>query len=151
MNPATRETARVSPIHQAVIDALVESDYPARYAAASPAGCALAQSLPDLGARDYLASFCATEPGAHRVLGLSLALGRTAAPDALAAAYSVAAWAALALDRKTFAQILLRRATAADPRYSLALLLFEGLYLSDLPAVAYREASAATRLRLTCP
>lgn len=148
MTPVTRDTASVLPPHQAVIDALMKSKYPARHAAASPAGRALAQALPNLGARDYLATFCAAESGAHRVLGLTLALAHTAAPEVAAPAYSVAAWAALALGCKVRAQVLLCRAMAANPTYSLALLLFDGLYLHDLPPAAYRETSAATRVRL---
>lgn len=146
MNTPVREFAVLTPVHQALVDGLMESDYPALRAAATPVGAALGDALPDIATRDYLATFCGTEPGAHRVLGLTTALGRAAVSAHYAApAFSLATWAALALGHRDRAHVLLQRALAADEHYSLALLLANGLYLHDLPPLAYRQVATRTR------
>ncbi len=149
MNIPGRESAVLTPINQALVDALMESEYPARRAAATPPGAALAAVLPEILTRDYLATFCCTESGARRVLGLTLAFARSAESPVLAApAFSLAAWAALALGHRDRAHVLVQRALAADEHYSLAVLVAEALYVHDLPPDAYRHASAATLERL---
>lgn len=70
------------------------------------------------------------------------------------AAYTAAAFAALALGHRERAILLLNAALEAEDalgqehEYVLAHQLAHGIYVYDLPAAAYREMARSTRLRL---
>src|SRR6185437_13701892 len=83
----------------------------------TPDGAALREALLCPAARDYLITYCLNEAGAHRVLGLALALGRGAErADHTVAAYTTAAFAALALGRRERGIVLLDAALETEIR-----------------------------------
>ena len=137
-------------LHHTLVDVAVTGSAPAHQIDATTIGAELREALLTLAARDFLITYCAQELGAHRVLGLALALGRGAqtAEHALAA-YTVAAYAALALGHRDRGILLLDTALDAEEayghEYTLAHQLCQGVYVSGLPAAAYREIARSTR------
>lgn len=144
-------------LHHTLIDAAVTGRASVHRIDATPIGAELREALLDYAARDYLITYCVRECGAHRVLALTLALGRGAhsAEHALAA-YTTAAFAALTQEsgHRERAILLLDTALEAEDalgqeqEYVLAHQLALGIYLCDLPAAAYRETARSTRSRL---
>lgn len=140
-------------VHHTLIDVAMTGRASVHRIDATAIGAELRETLLNYAARDYLLTYCAHESGAHRVLGLALALGRGAqsAEHALAA-YTVAAFAALAIGHRERGILLLDTALEAEEahgqNYVLAGQLCLGVFLHELPAAAYREMARRTRLRL---
>lgn len=117
---------RISPSDRALVDRVVLGDTPAHKVAGDPwAETLLRRISEDVIVRDYLASFAHTEAGAHRVLGLALALARMTkrTGEVGAAALGVAGWAALSLGRWAWADALGIASLAAFEGYALGLLI----------------------------
>lgn len=145
--------ASVDPTHRALIDETFFGQALAHTIRDTPDGAALREVLLCPAARDYLISYCLNEAGAHRVLGFALALGRGAEhAEHAVAAYTTAAFAALALGHRERGILLLGIALEAEENhgseYALARLLMHGICQSHLPAAAYREIARRTRCRL---
>jgi len=141
--------------HHTLIDDVFFGQHPAHAIKATADGAALRDELLCHAARDYLITYCLSEGGAHRVLGLALALGRGAEhAEHSMAAYTTAAFAALALGHRERGILLLGTALEAEEvhgtEYTLAHYLAHGIWSARLPAEAYREMARLTRRRL-CP
>src|SRR6185312_9128470 len=113
--------ASVDPTHRALIDETFFGQSLAHTIRDTPDGAALREALLCPAARDYLITYCLNEAGAHRVLGLALALGRgrgrgAERADHKVAAYTTAAFAALALGRRERGIVLLDAALEAEIR-----------------------------------
>ncbi len=142
-------------LHHTLIDAAMTVRASVHRIDATAIGAELRETLLNHSARDYLLTYCARESGAHRVLALTLALGRGAqrAEHAMAA-YTAAAFAALTLGHRERGILLLDAALEAEDslgqeqEYVLAHQLALAIYLHELPAAAYREMARRTRLRL---
>jgi hypothetical protein len=154
MPPLTESTTTpVDLVHHTLIDVAMTGRASVHQIDATPIGAELREALLTSAARDYLITYCAHESGAHRVLALTLALGRGArsAEHALAA-YTSAAFAACALGHRERAILLLDAALEAEDvlgrEYVLAHQLALGIYLHELPAATYQEMARRTRLRL---
>lgn len=153
--PSLTESAPtpVDLLHHTLIDVAMTGRASVHRIDATQIGAELREALLNYAARDYLITYCARESGAHRVLALTLALGRGAqsAEHALAA-YTTGAFAALALGHRARGILLLDAAFEAEEAvgldYRLAHQLALGVFLHELPAPAYREMARRTRLRL---
>lgn len=153
--PSLTESAPtpVDLIHHTLIDVAMTGRASVHRIDATAIGAELREALLTIPARDYLLTYCAHESGAHRVLGLTLALGRGAqSAEHAMAAYTVAAYAALALGCRERGILLLDTAFEAEEAYGqeyrLAHYLALAIYLHDLPAADYRETARRTRRRL---
>jgi hypothetical protein len=153
--PSLTESAPipVDLIHHTLIDVAMTGRASVHRIDATAIGAELRDALLTIPARDYLLTYCAHESGAHRVLALALALGRgTQTAEHAMAAYTSAAFAALALGHRARGILLLDTALEAEEAYGqdygLARLLASAIYLHELPAAAYREMARRTRLRL---
>lgn len=143
-------------LHHTLIDVAMTGRASVHRIDATRIGTELREALLNYAARDYLLTYCARECGARRVLALTLALGRGAhGPEHAMAAYTAAAFAALALGHRERGILLLDTALEAEDalgqeqEHVLAHQLAHGIYLYDLPAAAYREIARSTRLRLS--
>jgi hypothetical protein len=153
--PSLTESAPtpVDLLHHTLIDVAMTGRAYVHRIDATAIGAELRDALLNYAARDYLLTYCAHESGARRVLALTLALGRGAqrAEHAMAA-YTAAAFAALALGHRERGILLLDAALEAEDalgrEYILARQLALGVYLRELPAAAYRELAWRTRFRL---
>ncbi|HEV2347024.1 MAG TPA: hypothetical protein VGS97_23180 [Actinocrinis sp.] len=140
-------------VHHTLIDAAMTGRTLVHRIDATQIGAELRDALLNHAARDYLLTYCARESGARRVLALTLALGHGArTAEHAVAAYTAAAFAALALGQRERGILLLDAALEAEDAlghdYVLAHQLALGIYLCDLPAAAYREMARSTRRRL---
>lgn len=140
-------------LHHTVIDVAMTGRASVHRIDATEIGAELREALLNYAARDYLLTYCTHASGAHRVLALTLALGRGAhSAEHAMVAYTAAAFAALALGHRERGILLLDAALEAedalDRNYRLAHQLALGIYLHELPAAAYREMARRTRLRL---
>ena len=131
----------------------MRSNAPAHLVCATAIGTELRDALPGTTARVLLASHCAEAPGARRVLGLTLALGRAAVtPGQHLAAYTTASFAALALGHRGRGSFLLKTALDSSGRLGendrFAALLCRAIYLHEATAAEYRYVAASVALRL---
>jgi len=103
--------------------------------------------------RDLLISRCTDIPDAHRVLGVALALGRAArTAQQHRGAYTAAAYAALAQDRRALGLLLLETALDADETPGDAdpftAALSTAIFYYEATGAQYRYFAARTALRL---
>ena len=145
---------RLSP--RVLVDAAVRGPGPAVRTVRIRSGADLLDVLDQPFTRELLISCCADEPGAHRVLGVALALGRASqTPEQHRAAYTAAAYAALALGRRRLGIYLLDTALEADDvlddedPFAAALGLAIYLYEARAAQYGYFAARLALRLRHT--
>ena len=150
--PRTVPAPAVSP-HE-LVDAAVLSPESAPRAVRPRAGADLLEALDQPLTRELLISHCADERGAHRVLGLALALGRTSqSPEQHRTAYTAGAYAALALGRRELGIGLLDAALEADDvlddedPFTVSLSLAIHLYKASAAHYGYFAARLALRLR----
>ena len=143
---------RLSP--RVLVDAAMLGPGPAVRTACTQAGADLLDALDQPITCELLISRCADEPGAHRVLGVALALGRASqTPEQHRAAYTVAAYAALALARRELGIGLLDTALEADDvlddedPFAISLCLAIYLYEASSAHYGYFAARVALRLR----
>jgi hypothetical protein len=142
---------RLSP--RGLVEAAMCGPGPAIRTMRTRAGADLLDALDQPLTRELLISRCADEPGAHRVLGVALALGRASqTPEQHRAAYTAAAYAALALARRELGISLLDTALEADDvlddEDEFAVSLGLAIYLYEASAAHYGYFAARLALRL---
>lgn len=137
-----------------LVEAATLGPGPAMRTTRTQAGADLLDALDQPITRELLISRCADEPGAHRVLGLALALGRACqTPEQHRVAYTVAAYAALALGRRELGIGLLDTALEADDAlddedpFAISLCLAIYRYEARPAHYGYFAARVALRLR----
>jgi hypothetical protein len=136
----------------------VRGPEPAPHTVRIRAGADLFEALDQPSTRELLISHCADEPGAHRVLGVAPALGRNfQTSEQHRAAYTAAAYAALALGRRELGIGLLDTALEADnvlddeDPFAVSLSLAIHLYEANTAHYGYFAARLALRLRRARP
>jgi hypothetical protein len=142
---------RLSP--RVLVEAAMLGLGPATRTARTRPGADLLDALDQPITRELLISRCPDEPGAHRVLGVALALGRASqTPEQHRAAYTTAAYAALALGRRDLGIGLLNTALDADDVLDdedpFAASLGLAIYLHEASAAHYGYFAARLALRL---
>ncbi len=139
---------------RAPVEAALRGTRPAVLTARTRAGAELRDALEQPLTCELLISYCADEPGAHRVLGVALALGRASqTPEQHRGAYTAAAYAALALGRRSLGISLLNTAMEADDVLDdpdpIAVSLALAIYLHEATASHFRYLAARAALRLS--
>lgn len=140
---------RLSP--RVLVETAMRGPGPAMRTMRTQAGADLLDALDQSLTRKLLISRCADEPGAHRVLGVALALGRASqTPAQHRTAYTTAAYAALALARRELGISLLDTAQEADEAlgYEDPFVLWLTLTIYLYQATAARYGYFAARLAL---
>ncbi|HTJ71350.1 MAG TPA: hypothetical protein VL551_27665 [Actinospica sp.] len=142
---------RMSP--RVLVEAAMLGPDPAVRTARTHVGADLLDALDQPITRELLISRCADEPGAHRVLGVALALGRASqTPEQHRVAYTVAAYAALALARRELGIGLLDTALEADDVLDdedpFAISLCLAIYRCEARPAHYGYFAARLALRL---
>ncbi|HTJ68182.1 MAG TPA: hypothetical protein VL551_11685 [Actinospica sp.] len=142
------------PSPRALVEAAVRGQGPAVHTMRTQTGADLLDALDQPLTCELLISRCTDEPGAHHVLGLALALGRASqTPEQHRAAYTTAAYAALALARRELGIFLLDTALEADDvlddedPFAAALGLAIFYYEARAAHYGYFAARLALRLR----
>ena len=138
---------------RALVEAALLGPGPAMRTMRTRAGADLLDALDQPITRELLISRCSDEPGAHRVLGVALALGRVSqTPEQHRAVYTTAAYAALALGRRELGIGLLDTALEADDVLDdedpFALSLCMAIYRYEAKAAHYGYFAARLALRL---
>ena len=136
-----------------LVEAAMLGPGPAMRTARTRAGADLLDALDQLITRELLISRCSDDPGAHRVLGVALALGRDSqTPEQHRAVYTTAAYAALALGRRELGIGLLDTALEADDVLDdedpFAISLGLAIYHYEAKAAHYVYFAARLALRL---
>jgi hypothetical protein len=143
---------RMSP--RVLIEAAMRGPEAAPRTVRTRAGADLLDTLDQPLTRELLISRCADDSGAHRVLGVALALGRASqTPEQHRAAYTTASYAALALGRRELGIGLLDIALEADDvlddedEFAVSLALAIYVYEASAARYGYFAARLALRLR----
>ncbi|MEZ0107952.1 hypothetical protein ABH920_001950 [Catenulispora sp. EB89] len=133
---------------RALVEAAILGPSPAMRTVRTRAGADLLDALEQPITRELLIARCSDEPGAHRLLGVALALGRASqTPEQHRTAY-----AALALERRELGIGLLNTARKADDVLDdedpFAISLCMALYRYEAKAAHYGYFAARLALRL---